>query len=298
MNRRSADLLLLAAAAVWGATFVVTKTALSEYSPGMFLLARFGVGALCLVPLLRRTSREAWKAGILLGVVMAGGFLAQTVGLAHTTPSRSAFITGLSSVLVPFVGWIWLRHRLRATTILGVVLAGLGLLLLTNPNAGGLNRGDAITLICALLFGIQIVAVARYGARYALLPLVTMEVVVTGGASALYATCCEAPAWSLSGSAIAAVLFAGVAATAAALWAQLEAQRHMSPTRAGLILALEPVFASITAWVWLGETLTALQLSGGALILAGMVVADWPDHKAAPVASTGSRRVDSQHGPN
>ena len=275
LSRRRADALLLTASATWGITFVVTKVALGPLSPMIFMAARFGIATVLLLPLLRHATRAALAAGALVGLVLAGGTAAQTLGLVYTTPSRSAFITGLSSVLAPFVGWLLLKHRLHIYTVGGVVLAGLGLYFLTSPNTGGLNRGDLITLICAVLFAFQIVLITHYSRRYDLRVLLIAQVGMVGAAAATTAGCCEQVRWELSTTTIAALLFVGVIATAAAFWAQLVAQRAMSTMRAALILALEPAFASVAAWLWLGELLSGLQWLGGSLIVAGMVIADW-----------------------
>lgn len=273
---RRGDILLLAATAVWGLSFVAVKASLRDLSPMAFLAARFTVGMVLLAPLARRVSRRTILAGVLLGALMGGGFAAQTVGLVYTSPSRSAFLTGLASVLVPFIAWAIWRHRLHAREVGAVLIAGVGIYFLTGPDAGGLNRGDLWTLVCAVLFGTQIVAAAELSRRHDIRMLVLLEVVVTGAGATAFAGCCETVRWTLTGTVIVALLFTGVLATAGACWAQLAAQRLISPTRAALILALEPVFASIAAWLLLGETLSATQWAGGSMILAGMLAADWP----------------------
>src|SRR2546422_5505158 len=162
MTRRQADLALLLATALWGTSFVAVKSALADATPFAFLTVRFGLAAVALAPGTRfrppPAGRELW-GGVLLGALVAVGFIAQTAGLVTTTPSRSAFIVAVSSVLAPVIALSLLGERPRWLTAAALGLAILGIYLLTAPDAGGLNRGDLLTLICAVCFGGQIVAV-------------------------------------------------------------------------------------------------------------------------------------------
>jgi drug/metabolite transporter (DMT)-like permease len=146
--------------------------------------------------------------------------------------------------------------------------------LLTDPEAGGLNRGDVWTLATAVAFGAQIAAVAELSQRYDPLRLVWMETVVTAAGAAVAALLFERVRLSSTPQFLAALAYAGVLATAVALVLQTRAQRHMSATRAALIFCLEPVFATAISWFWLGERLAASQWIGGTLIVAGMLVAE------------------------
>src|SRR5260370_33911029 len=161
MTRRQADLALLLATALWGTSFVAVKSALADATPFAFLTVRFGIAALALAPGTRvrplPAGPEPW-GGALLGVLVAVGFIAQTAGLVITTPSRSAFIVAVSSMLAPVIALALLGDRPRLLTAVALALATLGIYLLAAPDAGGLNRVDLLTLICAVCFGGQIVA--------------------------------------------------------------------------------------------------------------------------------------------
>src|SRR2546425_2665610 len=179
MTRRRADLTLLLATAMWGTSFVAVKTGLAYATPLAFLAVRFGIAALLLAPGTRFTplprGRELW-GGLLLGALVAVGFVSVTFGLLVTTPSRSAFIVAISSVLAPLIGFVVLGQRPGWLAAAALALAGVGMYFLTAPDSGGLNRGDLLTLVCAVCFGGQIVAVsalARHGAPRRLLWLQT-----------------------------------------------------------------------------------------------------------------------------
>src|SRR2546425_1405488 len=164
MTPRRADLTLLLATAMWGTSFVAVKTGLAYATPLAFLAVRFGIAALLLAPGTRFTplprGRELW-GGLLLGSLVAVGFVSVTFGLLVTTPSRSAFIVAISSVLAPVIGFVVLGQRPGWLAAAALALAGVGMYLLTAPDSGGLNRGDLLTLVCALCFGGQIVAVSE-----------------------------------------------------------------------------------------------------------------------------------------
>jgi drug/metabolite transporter (DMT)-like permease len=278
---RRADATLVAATALWGVTFVIVKQALAGASPLAFLSLRFAIAAVALAPftdLRTPLSRAELRAGGLLTLLLASGFAAQAVGLQYTTPARSAFIVALSSVLAPVVAFVILRQRLRWLVAVALAIAGGGIYLLTAPDGvgGGLNRGDLLTLITAVVFGGQIVAVAELAVRHDARRLVWLQLAGTAVAAAVAAFALEPVRFEASAGVLGAVVFTGVGATALALVWQMDAQRHMSASRAALIFCLEPVFAAVASWVWLGERLSVTQWVGAALIVAGMILAELP----------------------
>jgi len=278
-SARRADALLVAATAIWGVSFVIVKEALTGASPLAFLSLRFAIAAVALAPftdLRTRFSRAELRGGGLLTLLLASGFAAQAVGLQYTTPARSAFIVALSSVLAPVVAFVVLGQRPRWAVAVAVAIAGGGIYLLTGPDTGGLNRGDLLTLITAVVFGGQIVAVAELSRRHDARRLVWLQLAGTAVAAGVAAFALEPVRVSASLAVVGALVFTGVGATALALVWQMDAQRHMSAARAALIFCLEPVFAAGASWLWLGERLSLTQWIGAGLILGGMVLAEVP----------------------
>ncbi|MGH7753973.1 MAG: DMT family transporter, partial [Gemmatimonadales bacterium] len=184
-------------------SFVIVKEALTAAPPLTFLTLRFGLAALVLAPFtMRRTEKKEkgdFKAGLLLATLLGIGFMAQTAGLVHTTPSRSAFIVAMSSVPVPVVAYVFLRQRTHGFAVLALVVAGLGIYLLTAPEAGGMNRGDLLTLITAAVFSGQIVAIAELSRRHDLAPLLWLQTAGTAVFAGVGALLLERPriAWSV-----------------------------------------------------------------------------------------------------
>jgi len=288
MTRRRADLVLVLANLVWGVSFVVVKGALEASTPLAFTALRFAIAALVLTPFTKL--RGPWShaelgAGALLGSLLAVGFAMQAVGLVSTTPSRSAFIVATSAVLAAALAFVVIRERPRAAVFLALGLAAVGMYLLTAPGPGGVNRGDLLTCVTAVCFGGQIVAVTDFSRRYDPLRLVWMQTVATALGAALAAAAWEKTAMHWSISFATALGYAAVFATALALLWQMRAQQFMTSARAALIFCLEPVFAAIASFFWLGERLSLAQWSGGTLILAGMILAELPASRSRTTAA-------------
>jgi len=283
---RRSDLLLIAASAVWGVSFVVVKDALTSASPLIFLAARFSIATVVLAPLINLRggfSKAELRAGALLTVLLASGFATQAFGLQYTTPARSAFIVALSSVVAPIIALVLLRHRLAWQVLFALVGATLGIYFLTAPESGGLNHGDLWTLVTAVVFGGHIVAVAQFSKRFDAQRLVWLQLPGTALATLIAALLLEPIRFHWSWGLGAALLFLGVMSTAVALVWQMRAQREMSAARASLLFCLEPIFAAVTSWLFWGETFSLNQGLGGGLILAAMVLAVVGESRAEAV---------------
>jgi drug/metabolite transporter (DMT)-like permease len=275
VTRRS-DFLLVAAAAVWGVSFVIVKQALSDASPLLLLGVRFTIAALVLAPFLDLRggfTRAELSAGLVLTLLLASGFATQAVGLQYTTPARSAFIVAMSSVLAPVVALVLLKHRTGWLVLLALVIAGVGIYFLTAPDAGGLNRGDMWTLITSVVFGGHIVAVTEFSKRFDARRLVWLQLPGTAVGTLVAALTLEQLRFAWSIGLVSAVLFLAVMATSVALVWQMRAQREMTSARASLLLCFEPVFAAVTSRLFWGESFTISQAFGALLILGGMVLA-------------------------
>jgi drug/metabolite transporter (DMT)-like permease len=273
MTRRQGIAALVFIAVVWGCCFTLIKQTLTLVSPLLFLAIRFLLASLIVLPWFRGLTRRELTGGLVLGVLFWAGFVFQTVGLTHTTPSRSAFITGLSTPLVPVAFFLIYRRAPSVATALAVILTGVGMYLLTRPGgtSAGINVGDVLTLGCAVLFALQIVAVGHYAPVARPERLLALELAATGLLSALAAPLLESPRLVLGPPTALALGFLSVAA-AITFYLQLGAQKVVSPALTAIIFTLEALAAAVTSWVVLGETLTATQWLGGVLILVGAVL--------------------------
>jgi drug/metabolite transporter (DMT)-like permease len=267
-------------------TFVVVKNALADISVFGYLAARFVLGALPMIwfyrdDLKKVTRDEAW-AGVQVGLLMFGGYAFQTAGIARTTPSKAAFITGLSVVLVPvFLAAFW-RKKIGAWAWAGAAASFIGLYLLTVPATGlaELNRGDVLVMGCAVLYALQIIFIASYTGKYSLGALSCLQVILAGVLSTIAVPILNATGWEhffvrYTFQMEFGVMVTAIFTTALAYPLLVWGQRHTTATNTALILTFEPVFAAITSYLVLHERLGGRPLAGAGLILAGICIAEW-----------------------
>ncbi len=301
-----AHLLLILATFFWGATFVQIKDALQQVTPFTFNAVRMIVGAIALVLIyrnhLRRVPAASLKVSVLLGALLWAGYSFQTKGLVYTTPSKSAFVTGVSIVLVPvFLALFWRRH-INRRTVLGIVLAMVGLFLLTVPAAAGsfrlgeVNRGDWLTLGCAVVFGFQIIVVGRVMMRHRFEHIGPLQIVAAATLMTVTAPLMERPAVMWTPRVIIAILVTGLLCTAAAFTIQAWAQQFLPPTHTALIFLMEQVFAWLTSYILLHERLGARASIGAVLILAGILVAELKGTEEEMKAELGEPVASSEAG--
>ncbi len=291
MNRRKAELALLFNVVIWGATFVLVKSALHEISPVLFLAIRFSLATVALVALFR-----AWKwraltaphvtgkmlaAGSMIGVFLFAGYLLQTVGLLSTTAPKSAFLTSLATVMVPLLAALVYKIKPRISEVAGVLAATLGMGLMTFEGPiGSIGRGDLLTFGGAIAFAAHIVATGHYAEQIGYQVLSVTQV----GAASLSAVSLfwwvETPRIQWQPLVVWAILITGLLCTALAFTIQAWAQHYTTSTRTALIYALEPVVAWITSFSIAGEGLSGQAAAGAALILSGVLLVEMkPFHR-------------------
>ena len=284
--RTKAEFSLALITAIWGFTFVIVKGALADASPLPFLAVRFMLAGLLLLVILGRgrVGRGTILPGSILGLFLFGGYLFQTWGLVYTTPSKSAFLTGFSVILVPLIMML-LGQKLGPATLLGAVLGLAGIYLLVAPSGmSGVNLGDILTLAGATSFAVHIVLVGRYTKRLSFLHLVPVQILAVGLLASVAMVVFPAQKWHFSARLAVAILVTAVLATGVAFSVQNWAQQYTPPAHTALLFALEPVFAAISSWLVVGERFRGRTLAGAGLILAGMVVSEiWGARVASPV---------------
>lgn len=301
--RFKANCAVMAASLFWGVTFVVVKNTLADISVFAYLAARFILGGLPMAWIyrseLRKLSRKEFWGGVQVGAIMFGGYAFQTAGIARTTPSKAAFITGISVVLVPvFLALVW-RRKISIWAWGGVLASFAGLYFLTVPQQGihDLNRGDMLVLGCAVLYAFQIIFISRFSREYSqagLAGLSYLQVSATALLSSIAVPIVAAAGWEplrfrLTSNMVFGVLVTAIFTTALAYPLLVWGQRFITATNAALILATEPVYAAITSFVVIHERLGVRAVIGAALILAGILVAELK----GPIPAAKEHRSDS-----
>jgi drug/metabolite transporter (DMT)-like permease len=280
--RLRADLAIIAIAFVWGSTFVVVKNALNDASTVLFLALRFAVAAVALGVIFRRATpagifrtRTIVAGSALTGLFLFAGYVLQTVGLRYTTPSKSAFLTGLSIVLVPVFAAIFERKPPGPSEAAGVAIAAIGMALMTLRGSElRIDVGDLLTTGCAVAFAVHILLIGHFSPKFGFQALTLLQVSTAAVLALGTFWWVEPVSIRWTPGLIAAILITGLFATALAFSVQAWAQQFTSPTRTALIFSMEPVFAWLTSFVVQGEVLSRRAAIGAALILAGILLVE------------------------
>ena len=287
-SKKFAAIALLSVAAAWGVAFVWMKDAIAREPYFDFLALRFTIAALLMFAarpkLVAHLNRKFVMRGVILGVALGLGYATQTIGLEQSTAAITGFFTGLYVVLTPVLGWLLLRERIGSKVLLGVILATIGLGLITVSGLG-FDIGTISLLACALLFALHIVGLGRWspGAdTYALTVVQLATVAVVCWIGALGDGFQGPPDLDVWG----AVIFCAVFATAIAFFVQTWAQSIMDASRVAIILTTEVVFAALFSVMVGQEVLSVQTIIGGALMCAAMFVVEWPSGKPRPADQT------------
>jgi drug/metabolite transporter (DMT)-like permease len=276
-----ADAVLLGVSVFWGTSFAIIKEALGETTPANLLFIRFFFSCLLLLPVgwaRRKTySGEFLKPGIVIGFFLFTAFFTQAWGLVFTTASRSGFITGLSVILVPLLAILVLRQMPARSAMVGAALAFCGLYLLTSADqaqALSFNWGDFLTLICAFFWAGHILALARYSPGGDTFWLTFIQLATSCVGSLGWVVLTGDLNLRLPTGVYGAAFYLALTCTVLAYLGQTWAQARTTPTRTAIILSMEPVFAALFAWFWLGEKMGMWGWMGAGSILAGILLAE------------------------
>ena len=279
-KRKLAELALVFNTIVWGATFTLVKSALGGVSAVLFLALRFSLASAALLAIFYKplSRREAWRnarPGVLVGVFLFLGYLFQTQGLRFTSAPKSAFLTGLTSVMVPLLVSSVYGIKPRISEVFGLLLASAGLGLMTLPDShGSINRGDVLTLLCAVAFAAHIVSLGHYSKTTRFEALSVAQVGTAAVLSLALFGWVETPRVDWRPAVVWAILITGFLATAMAFTVQAWAQKFTTSTRTALIYMLEPVVAWMTSYLLAGEGLSRPGAAGAALILGGVLLVE------------------------
>lgn len=248
---------------LWGTTFVVVKGAVGEMAPSLLVFLRFLLSSLFFLPWALHLPKGVWGPGMELAFWLLLGYASQAVGLLYTSASRSAFITALNVVLVPLVLGLVGRRLGRVWVAAFLAFLGVGFLSY-DPRQPPLNVGDLWTLLTALTYALYIVRLEVHAKTFPSLPLTAVQV---------FGTALLALPWALwegvewEGVPWGAVLYLGVVATALTTWLQTWGQRYVPAPQAAILYTMEPVWATLFAFILLGERLGLLGVLGAFLVI-------------------------------
>lgn len=287
--KQVSNFLLLLTALIWGIAFVAQSVGMDHVGPWTFVFFRYVLSALVLIPVTviagrrlrkkggsRADFKEYLKGGILCGVFLGGGSLAQQAGIQYTTAGKAGFITALYVILVPILGLIIGRKPEKKIWIC-VVLGLAGLYLISMKEGFSIGAGDLLVMLCALLFACQILCVDHFSSRLENLILLSLlqfavSAVIAGTGMLLFE---QVSSKDLLAAAV-PILYAGILSGAVGFTLQVVAQKYTEPAVASLLMSMESVFSALAGWVILGQVLTPRELLGCILVFAAVILAQVP----------------------
>jgi drug/metabolite transporter (DMT)-like permease len=293
MNRFRADLVLLCVALIWGSAFAVQRVAARYFDVFTFNGLRFLLGGVVLLPftrlnpvgLLRRPSmgrqanqpdtrtldRKSILFVLLAGCLIFGAAGLQQAGLETTTAGNAGFITTLYVVLVPVMLVIFWKEKIPWLSWLGAAIAISGSLLLSTRGSLHLARGDELVMVSAILWALQVIVVSRAVRHMDVLTFSAGQYIIAGVLNLIASTFKGMP---LGGLVIAwwTILYIGLLSTAVGYTLQVLGQKYAPPTDATILLSMEAVFAALTGFLFLGESMQPVQLVGCGMILVAVIL--------------------------
>jgi drug/metabolite transporter (DMT)-like permease len=278
---------------IWGVTFVIVKSALTDISPLLFISIRFLFATLILIPFafkfFKKVNKKTLLGGALLGFLYFAGFSTQTVGLNYTTATKSAFITGTFIIFTPLFQILIQKKTPAKGVSIGVILAIIGLIFLTSKENSliavfteineSFNIGDFLTLLCAVFFSLYIVYLDIISKESDYKPLVFLQISITGICGLLFSLLftvweVEKIQFNFSYNLLFAIIYTSVFATVITTTLQTKYQKFVTPSVAGIILSFEPIFAALFAFFMLSEKISNFGLIGCLLIFWGLLVSE------------------------
>jgi len=280
----------------WGVTFAIIKLALNDISPMLFIAIRFLLAALLLLPFLWKplfnSNLNLIKAGLFLGLLYFIGFATQTVGLYYTTATKSGFITGTFIIFIPVFQLILERKAPGRGNLIGIILVLVGLILLSSKGltfldiiselGSNFNVGDFLTLICAVFYALYVVYIDIITKKYDYKALIILQVMFTGLGGLVFtflfnAAGIENIRYDFNQTVILVILYTAIFSSILATVIQTKYQKVVTPTKAGIIFSLEPIFAALFAFLIINESISSFGVIGCIFIFAGVLVSELLD---------------------
>jgi len=280
--RFAAPAALVGVAIVWGWAFLAVADAIALYPMYAFLAWRFALAAVAFVAfyprVLKRIDRRSLKRGLLAGLVLAVSYILQTWGLdgaTKTTPAKAAFITGLYVVITPLLQAAWLRRRPQRATIVGGLIALVGLWVLSGigTETGGWVFGDTLVALCAITFSVHIIVLGSTKAHHDTGVLTLVQLATVAVVCAVISGIKERVGPPTDLSVIGAIVLCGVLASALAFAIQTWAQKRMPPSRVALILVSETAWGGVFGWSAAGVW-PVREVFGAALMFVGLIISE------------------------
>lgn len=285
------NILLLITAVVWGISFVSQSVGMDYIEPNTFNGLRTLLGGIVLLPVIfvidagkkkngtyeKCDFKKLLLYGSICGVLLCVAATLQTYGLKETTAGKSGFITALYIIFVA-AGGIFTGRKLKLKIVIGVLLAVLGMYFLCLFGEKiNFCFGDFLTFICAIVFSFHIMVIDRFSPKTDGVKLSCTQFLVAGTLNIIVMFIFENPDVELIKQCVGAILYSGIMSCGVAYTLQIVGQKYTDPTSASMLMSLESVFAALSGWVLLGESMSLPQILGGVLMFAAIILVQLPD---------------------
>lgn len=288
MNKKLIGILasggLILTAAIWGFAFVVVKDSVDTIPPVYMVSIRYTIAAVLLgfvlIPQFKKLNRYYWIHGAVTGLMLALGYITQTIGCKYTTAGKNAFLTTIYVILIPLISWPLNKKRPHFVVFLSAVMALVGIGLLALRNEGGVlgfNVGDILTLICGLFYALHIIFTAKFSQDKNPVILTWIQFIVAAVFSWSVSPLIDGSfsvALLKSSRVIFSMLYLGIFSSLVAFLLQNICLKYMESSLASLFLSLESVFGVIFSAIFLRERMTLVMIIGCVLIFAAITIAD------------------------
>ncbi len=283
ISKTTADFGLLSVTFFWGTTFIFSKQILESVPLLSFLAVRLSLAAIFMViialPKRKKLTKKTVIHGVILSFLLFFSYVTQMNGLKYTTASNAGFITGLSVVFVPLFSILFFKAHPKLNALIGVALATVGLLLLSGGNPFGWNKGDYLVLTCAVIFTFHVILTGKFSRENDIYLLTAVQLSATGILSMIALPFSNTPLYIPSTNNILLLIYLALFGTVYTFLMQTAMQQYTTNTRTALVFSMEPVFATLFAYIFADEILSPIAWLGGLLILSGMLSAEieWAD---------------------
>lgn len=288
MNKKLIGILasggLILTAAIWGFAFVVVKDSVDTIPPVYMVSIRYTIAAVLLgfvlISQFKKLNRYYWIHGSVTGLMLALGYITQTIGCKYTTAGKNAFLTTIYVILIPLISWPLNKKRPHFVVFLSAVMALVGIGLLALRNEGGVlgfNVGDILTLICGLFYALHIIFTAKFSQDKNPVILTWIQFIVAAVFSWAVSPLIDGSfsvALLKSSRVIFSMLYLGIFSSLVAFLLQNICLKYMESSLASLFLSLESVFGVIFSTIFLRERMTLVMIIGCVLIFAAITIAD------------------------
>ena len=280
-------MLLLLTAAIWGVAFVAQSVGMDYVKPFTFNGVRNLLGALVLLPVIcgmsgerdvaeeKKDTKTLWLGGVLCGLCLCVASSLQQIGIQYTTAGKAGFLTAMYIIMVPVFG-LFLKKKCSPFVGISIVLATVGLYLLSIKEGFNIGKGDIYVILCAVVFSIHILVIDYFAPKCNGVKLSCIQFLVCGVLCSVIALVVEEPTISGILAAWLPIAYAGVMSCGVAYTLQIIGQKGMNPTVASLILSLESVISVLAGWLLLNQTLSVKEIIGCVIMFAAIILAQLP----------------------